>query len=209
MLLKMRTTCQSTHTGERANAQESDAACHRTQGAADTGARCDPPLERQCPPPPARGVSADGAEWGLGPVRHPCTQKALHPAAKGGAGMLRVACVQITATPIFAIIGTRSPDFKAFSGLDALPSRPRFLTPCTMAARRKKEKARQKFQFGIPPSPCARSIWRRTPPRSGCRARCGRRRRGRAWSRGWESATACTGRPGPRTDGRWSTAPSR
>jgi len=49
---------------------------------------------------------------------------------------------QITATPIFAISGTRSPDLSAFSGLDALPSSPRFLTPCTMAARRKKEKAR-------------------------------------------------------------------
>jgi|SRR5689334_7131268 hypothetical protein len=54
----------------------------------------------------------------------------------------RLACRQSTATPIFAISGTRSPDFKAFSGLEALPSRPRFLTPCTMAARRKKEKAR-------------------------------------------------------------------
>ena len=53
----------------------------------------------------------------------------------------------ITSAPIFAISGTRSPDLIAFSGLEALPSSPRFFTPCTMAARRKKEKARQNFQM--------------------------------------------------------------
>src|SRR6185503_3671424 len=58
-----------------------------------------------------------------------------------------------TATPIFAINGTRSPDFRAFSGLEAVPSRPRFFTPCTIAARRKNEKARQYFHDGMPGMP--------------------------------------------------------
>src|SRR5690606_7833539 len=55
-----------------------------------------------------------------------------------------------------ASTGTASPIFRPRSGLEALPSSTRFLTPCRMAARRKKLKARQKVQSGMPASPMRR-----------------------------------------------------